>query len=255
MARQRWGRNRRGRSGGRPLADLHERPPPPVPWLRMILTGLFGLVVLMAGAAGLIRALIDTEAIHAEAQAALAEITGREVRIGGRLQVVSYFSATIAFDDIAIANRPGADVPDMVRIGRVEAELSLLALVSGRTEIQRLVISEPVITLEVDAEGRGNWQNQTAAADAPTMARAAARLPPNVHVKDGRLAFTDARSGRSTAITLRRVSLAEGGSGGLLTVAADLAYGAQRFSVNGQVGSWARLVDRTAAAPDRKSVV
>ena len=236
--------------GAFPLADMHERPPPPLPLLRIFLAGLLGLAILTGAAIGLIRALIDTEAMHQDTLTALRDATGRDVRIAGKLTITSYFSATVAIDGITIANRPGAaglgaERQDMIRIERAEAELSLLSLLTGRTEIQRLVIANPDITLEIDAEGRGNWQNPPST-NPPTPP---ITLPRNLHLKDGKLTFTDARSARTTTVALRRVALSEAETGGLLTIAADLAFGPQRFSANGQIGSVARLVDRTATTP------
>lgn len=132
MARQR-SRSEQANQGAFPLADLHERPPPPVPWLRILLGGLLGLAILAAAAAGLIRALIDTEQLHADALAALRAATGRQVRIEGPLTIVSYFGATVAIDDVVIPNLANPS-RDLARIARIEAELSLYALLLGRTE-------------------------------------------------------------------------------------------------------------------------
>ena len=251
--RRRSNRGERAGQGAFPLADMHERPPPPIPWLRFFLVGLLGLGLLTGAAIGLIRAVIDTEALRRDALVALRDATGRDVRIGGKLSIVSYFGATVAIDDIAIANRPGAAPADMIRIERVEAELSLLSLFTGRAEVLRLVVTNPDIALAIDADGHGNWQNAPPAGDTvPKPAEppaAAIVLPRNLHLKDGRISFADARSGGSVLVTLRRVALSEAEAGGLLTVAADLAFGPQRFSANGQIGSVARLLDRSATAP------
>ena len=251
MARRRRTRIERAGQGAFPLADLNERPPPPIPWLRMLIIGVLGCGVLAGAAAGLIRALIDTEALHEQARAALVQLTGRDVRIGSPLTITSYFGATVALDNIAIANRPtpqqATPPSDIIRIARIEAELSLMGLLLGRPEIIRLVIAGPEILLEIDADGRGNWNNPAPQA-APHAAPNRLAMPRNVHLKEGRLTFADARSSRTTTLALRRISLSEVESGGPLNVAADLAYGPQRFSANGQIGALARLTDRTAIA-------
>ncbi len=248
MARQRRIRIERAGQGAFPLAHLQERPPPPVPWLRILLLGAFGIAVLVGAAIGGIRALIDTEALHAQAEAALRQATGRDVRIGGRLTIESYFGATVAIEDVVIPNLPGASRPDLARIDRMEAELSFLSLLSGRPEIQRLVIDAPDIALEIDAQGRGNWQNPRSEAPPTQAAAAPPPMPRSFHLKDGRLSFADARAGRRTELALRRISLTESEGGGLLALVADLAYGQQRISANGQVGPLSRLLDRDAAS-------
>jgi len=253
MARYRRVRIERAGQGAFPLAHLQERPPPPVPWLRILLLGAFGVAVLVAAAIGGIRALIDTEALHAQAEAALRQATGREVRIGGRLTIESYFGATVAVEDVVIPNLPGASRPDLARIDRLEAELSFLSLLTGRPEILRLVIVAPDIALEIDAEGRGNWQNPRpepprTEAPPPVAAAMPPPMPRSFHLKDGRLSFADARAGRRTELALRRISLTESEGGGLLALVADLAYGQQRISASGQVGPLARLLDRDASS-------
>jgi uncharacterized protein involved in outer membrane biogenesis len=229
---------------------MQERAPPPVPWLRFVLLGLLAVVLALVGAIGLIRALIDTGALHAQAEAALRQATGRDVTIGGRLTIESYFGATVAVEDVVIPNLPGASRPDLARIERIEAELSLLSLLSGTPEIQRLVIAGPDIALEIDAEGRGNWQNPPPESAAPPASGVTMppTLPRSFHLRDGRLSFADARAGRRTELVLRRISLTDSEGGGLQTLVADLAYGDQRISANGQIGPLARLVDRDASS-------
>ncbi len=252
MARRRRSRFERAGQGAFPLADLHERPPPRIAWLRLVLTAVLGLSVLAAATAGLIRLLIDTDDLHEQAQAALVHVTGRDVRIGRHLAITSYFGATVAIDDIIIPALPGADPADMVRIDRIEAELSHTSLLFGRPQINRLVISGPDIALSIDANGRGNWQPLAPptppAPPTPLAPPSRLTMPRNVHIKDGKLTFADARSGRTTTLALRRLTLSEVEAGGLLAVAADLAYGPQRFSATGQIGPLARLTDRTATS-------
>jgi AsmA protein len=252
MARRRM-RMERTAAGGLALADLRERPAPPFPWLRALLISLLALGGLAFAVVGLIRALIDTEAMKADAEAALRQATGREVRILGPLTITSYLGATVAVDDIQIPNRPGAAAPMMARIARLEAELSLGSLFGGAVEIQRLIVVQPEILVEIDAQGRGNWQNDAPAAPVAPGRGTFRNWPRNLHVKDGRLQLTDARAGRGIDLALRRISAAEVDTGGQLGLSADLALGSQRIAMSGQVGSLARLLDRagTSAWPVR----
>lgn len=248
MSGQRGIRIERAGQGAFPLADLHERPPPPIPWLRIVLLGVLGLGLLAGAGIGAIRALIDTEALHAEAVAALRQATGREVTIGGKLVVESIAGATVAVENVVIPTRPGFEGPPLARIARLEAELSLLSLFSGRPVIQRLVIADPEIHLAIDEAGVPNWRNPPA--EGPRAAgRAGAAMPRSIHLKDGRLTLADARAARATHLTLRRLTLVEAEGGGLMAVSADLAYGTQRVSASGQVGPLPRLVDSTATTP------
>ncbi len=46
----------------------------------------------------------------------------------------------------------------MAAVARVEAQVQLLPLLSGRLEIASVTLVRPDILLETDADGHGNWQ-------------------------------------------------------------------------------------------------
>ena len=248
MSGQRGIRIERAGQGAFPLADLHERPPPPIPWLRIILAALLGIGVLAGAGLGLLRLLIDTDALRAEAVAALRQATGREVTVEGPLVIDSLAKATVALEGVVIPTRAGFEGPPLARIGRLEAELSRSSLLTGRTVIKRLVIADPEFHLAIDAAGTPNWRNPPPEPGARPARRGDA-LPRSFHLKDGRLTLADARTGRATNLVLRRATLAEAEGGGLMSLSADLGYGTQRIAASGQVGPLPRLFDSTATTP------
>jgi AsmA protein len=239
----------RAGQGAFPLAQLREGRPPPVPWLRIVLAAVLGISILVGAGLGLIRLLIDTEALSEEAQAALRQATGREVTITGPLVIDSIAKATVALENVVIPTRAGFDGPPLARIGRLEAELSRSSLLTGRTVIKRLVIADPEIHLAIDADGVPNWRNPPAAPGTRPTAAPAHAMPRSFHLKDGRLTLADARAGRATNLVLRRITLTEAEGGGLMSLSADLGYGTQRVAANGQVGPLPRLLDTTATTP------
>src|SRR5690349_8717826 len=66
-------------------------------------------------------------------------------------------NVALDLNDVTFAGPPGARTPEMVRLGRLELVLTPLPLLQGRVEIDRLILREPRIALEVDAQGRPNW--------------------------------------------------------------------------------------------------
>lgn len=239
----------RAGQGTFPLAQLREGRPPPFPWLRLLLAAVLGISLLAGAGLGLLRLLIDTEALREEAQVALRQATGREVTITGPLVIDSIAKATVALENVVIPTRAGFDGPPLARIGRLEAELSRSSLLTGRTVIKRLVIADPEIHLAIDADGVPNWRNPPAPPGTKPAAGLAHALPRSFNLKDGRLTLADARAGRATNLTLRRITLTEAEGGGLMSLSADLGYGTQRIAANGQVGPLPRLLDTTATTP------
>src|SRR6476469_5248848 len=72
----------------------------------------------------------------------------------------------IVLPDVSFGNAPWSKTPQMLTAKRVEAQIALLPLLSRRFEVIEFVLIEPVITLETDAGGRGNWEFATATAPA-----------------------------------------------------------------------------------------
>ena len=70
-------------------------------------------------------------------------------------------------------NAPGSKNPNMVEVKSVTVTPSLLALLVGDVEVAEVALVEPKIVLEINAEGKPNWEF------APTVdeARPAAAKP------------------------------------------------------------------------------
>jgi hypothetical protein len=65
---------------------------------------------------------------------------------------------------VSISNWPGAGSAPLATAKQVAVQLHLLPLLSGRHEVTRLELVEPVIALATDAEGHGNWEFEMVAA-------------------------------------------------------------------------------------------
>ena len=115
-----------------------------------------GIVLLAGGALVALQVAIGRGALNTQADAALERALGREVTQSG-FSLRLGLRPRIAMADATIANLPGGSRPDFARIGRLEVTLALLPLLSGRVEVDSILLADAEITLERDAEGRGNW--------------------------------------------------------------------------------------------------
>src|SRR3546814_1027323 len=64
----------------------------------------------------------------------------------------------VSVENVGFANAPGAMTPEMATIDRLDVALQILPLLSGEIAIDRFILEKPVINLEVDEQGRPNWQ-------------------------------------------------------------------------------------------------
>ncbi len=94
----------------------------------------------------------------------------------------------------------------MISAKQLELQVALLPLLSRRFELVELALVEPTIALEIDAQGRRNWDTApTPTAVAPGAAAPA--LPAgfatgNVGITNGLITFRDGASGGVTRITV-----------------------------------------------------
>jgi len=141
--------------------------------MRKILIGVVAVVVLLVAAALIVPSVIDWNHYRGEIERQAEAATGRKLTIAGTLGLTVLPAPRLAAGDVRFANAGGAAAPDMVRLKALEVKVAFWPLLTGRIQVERVVLVEPVIELEVLKDGRGNWEFATpAASGGPTAASA-----------------------------------------------------------------------------------
>jgi uncharacterized protein involved in outer membrane biogenesis len=83
--------------------------------------------------------------------------TGRDLVIAGNVDVSFSFSPRLIARDISFRNAAWSDQPQMMRLSEVEAELDLLALLTGEIRIKDVVLRGGQVVIETNKDGVGNW--------------------------------------------------------------------------------------------------
>ncbi len=205
--------------------------------------------ILVAGAAAFLLS-VDIGSYREEIAAEFRKATGRSLTIGGDMELSISLNPAIAVERVAIANAGWGSRPVMAAVARVEAEVALLPLLAGDIRVSRLVLIEPDILLETNADGLSNWRPAPpaggrsgapagpAAADGEGKADSAPAAPAFAHVeiRRGRLAYRDARTGTDIRLDLERLSAEAEPFGAPLQLEAAGAWNGHPFSVSGAVG-------------------
>src|SRR3954471_3411995 len=137
--------------------------------MRKFLIGIAVVVVVLIGAAIAVPFLVPVEQYKGRIEAEVTRRTGRAFHVEGPVSLSLLPTLAVELNQISFAGPPGARSAEMARLGKLELELKPWPLLSGKVEIDKLVLREPRIALEVDAQGRPNWvlENQAAQAAAP----------------------------------------------------------------------------------------
>ncbi|NIA69170.1 AsmA family protein [Pelagibius litoralis] len=132
--------------------------------MKKLFIGLGVIVVLLIAAVIIVPQLVPLESYKGEIQARAKEATGRDLRIDGPISLSLFPAIAISVEDVGFSNAPGATTPEMATIERLDVALQILPLISGEVVVDRFILERPVINLEVDAEGKANWDIQTGSA-------------------------------------------------------------------------------------------
>jgi uncharacterized protein involved in outer membrane biogenesis len=105
-------------------------------------------------------ALINVDRFRPKVISYLQEKTGKQVEIG-RL-TLTLFPVSIQIDDFGVRNPPIFPSGYIVKVKRIDAALSLGALLHREVVIKSLKLEEPVLNLTSDPDGPWNFENPQA---------------------------------------------------------------------------------------------
>src|SRR6266446_6290126 len=186
------------------------------------LIGIAALVLVIVAALLVVPFLIPMETYKGQIVERVKGATGRDLALNGpiSLSILPRFALTVS--DVAFGNAPGASAKNMATFAKLELQVQPIALLSGKLAIDSFVLVDPVITLEVDKQGRPNWQFAAAPAAAQTPASSAAPAKPTtlasppaarsgspleeIHLGDvrlinGTITYLDARTGQKQQVS------------------------------------------------------
>lgn len=211
--------------------------------LLLVVAGLAGLVVMLAGAGAAWLLSADLRPL-VERQAGTA--LERETSVGS-LRIDWRNPLVLELKDVRVANMPGGSEPDMMRFAGVLAAVDLRALLRGVMRFERLALDGAVILLERREDGRRNWRFP--GGGGPPAQGGLAVVPKNrtqfptlidMAVKEGVLIY---RSEGRKDIRLDFRSLAVRSPGDDTPVAVDIdgAYNGAPVRINGITESFVRM--------------
>ena len=217
---------------------------------------LFLAVPLVALAA--LYVLFDANRLKPRIEAAASHSLGRAVVLHGPIRIALSLTPTLEADDVAFANPPGFGRADLATLGRAQAQLALWPLLRGRLEVGRLVLVNPDVMLETNAQGGANWHlapapgsSASAAVSGPAPAGDAPRF--DVHslqIEGGRVAWLDARTGMSRMADLSHLEMTETAAPEPgLSVRAALRSSGHAVTVTAELGTLAQLMSADDGRP------
>jgi uncharacterized protein involved in outer membrane biogenesis len=202
--------------------------------------GFVGLVIVALAAAPF---FIDVNSYKPLIVSQVKMATGRELVLDGPISLSLLPTPTVSVQGVKFFNVAGSKNANMVEVKSVTVKPSLLGLLGGNIEVGEVTLVEPKIVLEINAEGKPNWEFTPSVAEAKPAAPKPSTPRPltlgRLTIDNGTLIFSDSKAGLSVVAEKANFSASVGSIDGPYTLAGgatindsplklDLAVGAKK---------------------------
>lgn len=150
----------------------------------LAIAAVLGLLLLLAA---ILFMLVDTDVYKRRLESTASRALGMELSIAGRPGIDVFPGLLLTLEDVHVRRR-GAEVAS---VKQVTVGIDLLSLLSDEPRVRKIVLTQPVITIERDRDGRFNVEESPAAATALP-----AHVWPDVTLEAGTVVFVDKRHGK-----------------------------------------------------------
>lgn len=191
--------------------------------MKKLLIVIGGLIVLVIAALLIAPMVIPVDTYKKEVLAQVEKATGREARIDGDFGISLFPTVKFTAGKFSLANAKGGKADKMISLEKLNVQVAVFPLIGGNVVIDSFMLDKPVINLEVDARGRPNWEFAPAAgskaapaktdggsakadSDSDGLGLSGLQLG-DVRLVDGRIAYSDAKSGASQIVDAINMSV------------------------------------------------
>jgi len=168
---------------------------------KKVLIGAGGVIGVLIVALLIAPSFFDLNQYKPQIVSEVKKATGRDLVIDGPVSLSLLPLPEVSVTGVKFFNVAGAKNPNMVEVKSVTVRPSLLALLVGDIEVSEVTLVEPKIVLEINAEGKPNWEFTPSVAEAKPAAPKPASAKPislgRLVIENGTLIFSDSKAGVS----------------------------------------------------------
>jgi uncharacterized protein involved in outer membrane biogenesis len=200
--------------------------------------GVVGLLLVLLLVAPF---FIDANSYKPMIAAEVKKATGRELVLDGPISLSLLPVPTVSIGGVKFFNVPGSKNPSMVEVKSATVKLSLLPLLTGTFDVSEVTLVEPKIVLEINAEGKPNWEFAPSVAEAkPAAAKPSSARPLSLGrltIENGTLLFSDSKAGISVVAEKASFSASVGSLDGPYSLAGGATVNGAPLKLDLAVGT------------------
>ena len=224
--------------------------------MKKLAYGILALVVLLIVAVIAVPFLVPAERIKTELMIAANDATGRTLSIDGDLGVSVFPVLGLTASKVSFSNAPTSETANMATIENLVIELNLIPLLSGQVSVDKFILDTPVIVLEVDKNGKKNWEFETAkTAPAPTESSESGSPTDlgisdlnlgDVQIKNGSFTYNDMQAGASHQVSEANLALELNGLDSPFKTNGSAVWKGEKIELDTELGSLRAVLENKA---------
>ena len=158
--------------------------------------------------------VVPLDAYRGRIETAAGGATGRSFKIEGPLRLTFFPRFGVKAQEVTLANVPGGRAAMMVAVGDIDLSVQVLPLLSGRIALNKIVLDQPTIALEVDKGGNPNWKFGRATTDKTGQTKKGTLTLPagtefsGIEISDGKVTYDNAKTGTHRALEHVNIAVA-----------------------------------------------
>ncbi|MHC1727658.1 MAG: AsmA family protein [Syntrophobacteraceae bacterium] len=222
---------------------------------KLIVGIVSGVLTVLIVAIYFIASSYDFNRLKPEIGRAARETMGRELKLAGNIGLKIGLHPVLVAEDVSYQNASWGSRPELAFVKKLEMQVALFPLISGRIELKRLGLIEPDILIETDKTGKLNLvsvpakESPPAAADKKGAVTTSSLTLNEVEIEKGRLVFKDGETARTYSLALEKLSASSPSAESPVRLELKGAFNDKPFEVTGTVGSLIAFTDPQGTWP------
>ncbi|HRW28539.1 MAG TPA: AsmA family protein [Emcibacteraceae bacterium] len=158
------------------------------------------LLVILIGSALVVPSFIDWNKYKSQIETTASDLSDRKVVINGDLSLSILPSPSFSARDVSVSNVEGGQATNFISLKSVDVNVAFFPLLRGEIQVKKFILIEPVIAIEIDSNGKGNWEfgNEN---DAPDEKGNTTDLSfEQFQIEDGQISYQDFSNGRQELV-------------------------------------------------------
>lgn len=160
------------------------------------------LLILLIGSALVVPSFIDWNQYKSQIVTTASDLSGRTVSINGDLSLTVLPSPSFSAEDVSVSNVAGGQAGNFITLKSVDVNVAFFPLLRGEVQVKKFILVEPVVAIEIDENGKGNWEFGSDEAAQDSSGSSTDLSFEQFQIENGQLSYQDISTGTQELVRM-----------------------------------------------------